>query len=50
MAGYHVFDEHPILGAWRDRVKQVVGQFYEEAHQPLREFAAKHGGVPPLKA
>ena len=49
MADYDVFARHPILGAWRDRVRQVVGPHYETAHRVVREFTAKYGGVPPLK-
>lgn len=47
MAGYDVFTKHPILGQYRDRVRDATGKHYEDAHKVVRIVTRKYGGVPP---
>lgn len=47
MAGYDVFTKHPIIGQYRDRVRNVTGTHYEDAHKIVRIVTQRFGGVPP---
>lgn len=47
MAGYDVFAKHPIIGQYRDRVRNATGKHYEDAHKIVRIVTKKYGGVPP---
>ena len=49
VAGYDVFAKYPVIGAYRDRVRQETGPAYEEAHQVARMVFAKFKGIPVLK-
>jgi len=47
MAGYDVFAKHPMIGHYRDRVRNATGTHYEDAHKIVRIVTKKYGGVPP---
>jgi len=47
MAGYDVFGKHPMIGHYRDRVRNATGTHYEDAHKIVRIVTKKYGGVPP---
>nr|QBM06408.1 glutathione S-transferase theta [Daphnia magna] len=46
MAGYDVFQKHPIIGAYRERVRKATEPHYEEAHKIVRIVTHKFLGVP----
>nr|QNM80618.1 glutathione S-transferase theta [Daphnia pulex] len=46
MAGYDVFSKHPIIGAYRERVRKATEPHYEEAHKIVRIITNKFKGVP----
>lgn len=46
MAGYDVFAKYPVIGAYRERVRQETGPAYEEAHKIVRVMTNKFKGIP----
>lgn len=48
MAGYDIFTKYPIIGAYRDRVRQETGSAYEDAHKIVRIMTNKFKGVPQI--
>lgn len=48
MAGYDVFAKYPVIGAYRERVRNEMGAIYEETHKAVRMVTTKFKGVPKL--
>jgi len=48
MADYDVFTKYPVIGQYRDRVRDATGTHYEDAHKVVRIVTKKFGGKPPM--
>jgi hypothetical protein len=48
MAGYDIFSKYPIIGEYRERVRQATQPHYDDAHKIVEIIKKRFKGVPQI--
>ena len=50
MAGFDIFSNYPIIGEYRERVRQATQPHYDDAHKNVEAIIKRFNGVPDMNA
>ena len=48
MAGFDIFSNYPIIGEYRERVRQATQPHYDDAHKIVEVIKKRFNGVPKI--